>query len=447
MATAKKEEKFQPHDYATYLLSSKKWRSDRNMLFKWVETHWSVINKQEDSEADAYAWLVAKKPSHISPENAKRAVKAACLHLPALDDVALTSVIVPCKNGYVHMPAVGTGAPVLLPANPDLNVRHSLAVSYDASAPSAPLFEKFIRRALPDDDVRGRVQEYIGYTLLPDARHQKAQLWLGEGANGKGVLANVVQKLHGIVAAVQLQRLDGFNLEAIVGSSLIYVDEVPRGKFDEQMVKSLIAGERVPVTRKWQSTISLRLHGKWIVCGNHIPTVTDHSVGFWRRWDLVPFGETIPERERDPLLLDKILFGEMPAVLNWALAGLQRLLDRGGFKPELPHPMADLLHGARTDSNSIQAWMQDVRICLAPGGATPTRKTSIYTHYRDWCIANGLQAFSSTKWLQFLETQYQNRIIQKRQRGKGDKNPDWYINIVFEESLEFASLDLEFCNA
>lgn len=447
MATAKKAEKFQPHDYATALLTSNRWRSDRDMLYQWVGSHWAVIEKIEHSEAAAYAWLVAKQPAHISPENAKRAVRAACLHLPALGDALRTAVIVPCANGYVHMPTVGGGTPVLLPADQDLNIRHSLAVTYDASATSAPLFEKFIERALPFADVRARVQEYIGYTLLPDSRYHKAQLWLGEGANGKGVLANIVQKLHGVVAAVQLQDLDGFNLAHMVGASLIYCDEAPRGRFNEQLVKSLIAGDRVAVKRKYESTISLRLQGKWIVCGNHIPTVTDHSAGFWRRWDLVPFGNTIPERERDPLLLDKILFSEMPAVLNWALAGLQRILDRGDFSPDLPEQMAALLHEARTDANSIQAWMQDVRVCLAPGGATPTRKTDIYAHYRQWCADNGLQAFSSTKWLQFLQTQYANRLIVKRQRGAGDKNPDWYINIVFEESLELASLDLEFCKS
>lgn len=444
MATAKKPEKFQPHDYATTLIRSQNWRSDRHMLYNWTGSHWSIIESREASEAAAYRWLVDKQAANISPENATRAVRAALLFLPPLDDVDKKGVvIVPCRNGYVHLSTIPGADPELRPAEKTLNIRHSLAVEFDASAKSAPVFEKFITRALPIDEVRARVQEYIGYTLLADARFQRAQLWLGDGANGKGVLANIVQQLHGVVAAIRLDDLDGFRLASLVGASLVYCDEAPRGRFNEQLVKSLIGGETVSVNRKYLSSVSLRLQGKWIVLGNHIPTITDHSAGFWRRWDLVPFGNTVPDRERDPLLLEKILLNEMPAILNWALVGLQRVLARGNFDPRLPSPMAVLLNSARSDSNSIQAWLQNVNLALAPSG-TVSRKTRLYAHYRTWCEDNGLQAFSSTKWLQFLEAYFPNRLVLKRQRGSGDKNPDWYLNLIYEDFGPSVTADLTF---
>ena len=43
--------------------------------------------------------------------------------------------------------------------------------------------------------------------MTPDARYQRAQFWLGEGANGKGVLVNIVQALHGRIAAMALDKL------------------------------------------------------------------------------------------------------------------------------------------------------------------------------------------------------------------------------------------------
>jgi putative DNA primase/helicase len=253
-----------------------------------------------------------------------------------------------------------------------------------------------------------------------------------------------VQKLHGVVAAIRLDDLDGFRLASLVGASLVYCDEAPRGRFNEQLVKSLIGGETVPVNRKYLSTVSLRLQGKWVVLGNHVPTITDHSTGFWRRWDLVPFGNTLPESERDPMLLNKIMLTDMPAILNWALTGLRRLLARGNFDPKQPTPMATLLNSARIDSNSIQAWLQDVDLRLAPGGASVSRKTQLYGHYRAWCEDNGLQAFSSMKWYQFLDAHYPNRLILKRQRGVGDKNPDWFINLIYEDSDLCVTADLAF---
>lgn len=424
--------KFQPHDYATHLLTASGWCSDRAMLYRWKGTHWAAVNDTE-ATSDAYHWLVATQPSHVSPENAVRAVKAALMFLPALpdfDNLAHGSVVVPCRNGYVHIPANGAGPVELLPAEPKLGVQHVLRVDFDPLAVKAPLFEAFLARALPWADVRDRVQEYIGYTLLPDTRFQRAQLWLGDGANGKGVLANIVQQLHGAVAAVRLDDLAGFKISGLIGASLVYCDEVPRGRIDEQQIKSLIAGERVQVDRKYQAPISLRLQGKWLALGNHVPAVNDHSTGFWRRWDIVPFGASIPDHERDPMLAEKIIRTELPAILSWAIAGLQRLLARNGFDTNLPAPMQDMLTSAKTESNSVQAWQVDVALVCAD--QLVMRKTQLYAMYKDWCATNGLQAYSSMRWWQHMERFFGDKLLLKRKRGAPDENPDWFCNLLPE---------------
>lgn len=420
--------KFQPHDYATHLARTQIWRSDRGLLYRWQGTHWSALEDTEATSA-AYHHLVVHQPEHVSPENAIRAVRAALMYLPALSQPVTDTVVVPCRNGYVHLSPMG-GAPTLLPPDPELGIQHVLSVDYDQNAPTPSLFNRFLARALPWEDVRQRVQEYIGYTLLSDTRFQKAQLWLGEGANGKGVLANVVQHLHGAVAAAQLDDLAGFKLSALIGASLVYCDEVPKGRINEQLIKSLVAGEKVLVDRKHQAPLSLRLKGKWLVLGNHIPVITDHSTGFWRRWDLVPFGSSVPESERDPTLVDKLVHTELPGVLNWALEGLQRLLARNGFDPTLPQPMESMLRTAKAESNSILSWMQDVELASTPPDMLATRKARLYAAYKAWCAENGMQPFSSMKWWQFLERTFGDALQLKRRREKAGENPDWFCNLI-----------------
>src|SRR5665647_1927621 len=152
---------------------------------------------------------------------------------------------------------------------------------------------------------------------MADARYQRAQLWLGGGANGKDVLVNVVQALHGNIAAVSLDALEGFRLSVLVGASLIYADEVPRARINEQLLKSMIAGEKIQVDRKYRDPVSVFVRGKWLVLGNQLPAITDHTTGFWRRWDVVPFCVTIPEAERDPMLASRIISNELAGVLCW----------------------------------------------------------------------------------------------------------------------------------
>lgn len=65
-----------------------------------------------------------------------------------------------------------------------------------------------------------------------------------------------------------------------VGASLVYVDQVPRKPIDEQRLKSMIAGERIPVDRKYCEPLSIHIRGKWLVLGNPLPAITDHSTDF-----------------------------------------------------------------------------------------------------------------------------------------------------------------------
>jgi len=383
--------RFEPHAYAEELSQSGLFAHDGGVLFRWTGAHWSPID-DEVGEIQAYQWIVGNNREHASAENARKAHRAALLWSNKLPE-ATRDVIIPCLNGYIHASSEGL---VLLPADASLGLRHVLMCEYRSDSSRPKRFMDFIETVLPDEAVRLRVQEYIGYTLTADARHQRAQLWLGGGANGKGVLANIVQALHGKPEAIQLDALEGFKLSVLIGASLIYCDEIPRGRINEQLLKSMIAGERVQVDRKYRDPISIHVRGKWLVLGNHLPTITDHSAGFWRRWDIVPFGVAIPEAKRDPLLSQRIIADELSGVLAWALEGLMRLQTRGAFDPVLPGAMAKVVHEAKSDTNSVQAWFDDCAIVI--GASHEVSKEDVYDHYREWCSRNGLAAMASPRF-------------------------------------------------
>jgi len=285
---------FEPHMYAEHLKSSGDYASDGTILWQWTGTHWKPCEDNE-GKTQAYRWLVQNDPEHISDAYAGQAYAAAVRWVDALPESVTTKVILPVLNGYLHLEGDGF---VLKPHDRAFGLQHVLQCDYTPTAPAPIRFQKFLTRILPHAEVLARVQEYIGYSFLPDARFQRAQLWLGEGANGKGTLANIIQALHHRTAAVQLDALDGFKLAGMVGASLIYCDEAPQRGINEQMLKSLIAGESVMVDRKYLDPLTLRIKAKWLVLANHFPSVTDQSNGFWRRWDIVPFSVVIPEHER-----------------------------------------------------------------------------------------------------------------------------------------------------
>ncbi len=389
--------KFKPIDFAKMLADTGDYATSGGLLYHWCGTHWTAVD-YDSAIRLALEWIVDGEHGVASATNAVLAYKTAMFWLPELA-APTDKTVIPVRNGYLHI----DGGVSLLPHDKTLNLRHVLNCDYVPSAPMPREFGTFLERIQPDADVCSRVQEYIGYTLLPDARFQRAQLWVGSGANGKGTLANILQELHARTAAVQLDRLDGFRLSSMVGASLIYCDETPQRNINEQIIKSLIAGETVQIDRKYRDPISTRITAKWLALANQIPAVSDQSNGFWRRFDIVPFDAEIPASERDPMLASRIIAHELSGVLNWALEGLMRLLARGRFDECVPVAIQRAIRSARIETSSVQAWTDDRSIGLST--SVDTSKTTVYGAYAAWCKSNGMVPDSSPRfWKRLPDT-------------------------------------------
>ena len=62
---------------------------------------------------------------------------------------------------------------------------------------------------------------------------------------------------------------------------------------------------------------------------NNIPSLADLSHGMLRRLMVIPFNRRFTDQDSDPDLFERIWANELPGVLNRALRGYRRLLERG----------------------------------------------------------------------------------------------------------------------
>lgn len=353
------------------------------VIYEWNGNHWSVLDEKY-GEAFALNWLREFAPQSVSRSTARNAWGTLKLDLlNRSPEVKHEGVVIPCQGTYLQINDAGELA--VTPPRKDLYCTYSLSCRYEPDA-QTPIFSAFLNQILPDEQLRNRVQEYVGYTLLSGHRYQCAGMWLGSGANGKGVLSNIVQALHQEVAAIQLDNKSRFGLSGLYRASLIVADELPPVKLDEGRLKSVTAGEAVFIDIKGQSPITTRVRGKLLVLGNNYPVVDDASEGFWRRWEVIPFTVTIPREQRDPKLADRIIRTELAGVLNWAIEGLQRLLRRDGFDPVRPAAMEHAIKTAKMVADDVTGWLAD-RVETVAGPVT-VKKSVVYADYRRWCAAN-----------------------------------------------------------
>lgn len=396
--------------FSHYLLNDidetgRQYREKDGTLYQWTGTHWEAIPIQR-LERTACAWL-----ADHAKDKCNEKVAASCAATVIQRTIPLpeaTHTVIPMLNGYLHIEGERM---TLRPHDETLGVTYCLACAYHNAA-GVDQFLSFITEALPDAEVRAYLQEYAGYTLLPDCRHQLACWLIGGGGNGKSTFAQIMQALHRKPVSMQLDALDGFNLAGLIGASLVYVDETPT-RINEQRLKTLVSGDSVQIDRKYRDPLVIRPTAKWIVSGNALPAISDHSDGFWRRWVIVPFN-TKPKTVQ-PLLGDIIVAEELSGVLNWALEGLRRLLQRGKFPP-LPTALVDAQKTGKQQSNSVSAWLDDSE-AFATDGKLVSRKV-IYGFYSTWCRNNGTKAVSSQKLWERVEQVFGERLKVTKTRTK-----------------------------
>ena len=358
-------------------------------VYLWSSTHWK-LERDEGVERMAHNWLARNAPERCSEKLAASCAATAKLHIKEIPRTR--AGVIPLATGSVEVDELGVRH---RESNRDDGLTYRIECEYDPMA-NREMFDSFLSEALPNREVKDFLQEFAGYTLLPDTRHQLAAWLVGPGGTGKGTFAQIMQALHKQTIALSLDSLDGFKLSGLQSASLVTVDETPQ-RIDEQRLKTLISGDSIQVDRKYRDPLTLRPTAKWIVNGNALPAISDHSSGFWRRWLIFPFN--IVPSKKSPLLAESIIDRELAGVLNWCLSGLVRLLARGEFPP-LPAEMEAAAKQGKQQSNNVAAWLVDCGVETSDNNWLQRR--TVYQLYAGWCTESGTKAVSSAKFFERL---------------------------------------------
>lgn len=116
--------------------------------------------------------------------------------------------------------------------------------------------------------------ELVAYTLLPHARHEKFVILIGNGANGKSVLA-ILQALCGIenVAAVQPSNFDRAFQRAHLDQKLAnIITEIAQGEIiADAELKGITSGEPSTVEHKYGDPFVMYPFATCWFGTNHLP--------------------------------------------------------------------------------------------------------------------------------------------------------------------------------
>lgn len=295
----------------------------------------------------------------------------------------------PCRNGVLHIPTKS-----LLPHTPDIFATSQLPFDYDPDI-TAP---NFIHALEQITDAVDFLQEFAGYALTPEVKHELA-IWLqGPPGSGKSTILTGLQAMlgsrAGLLGLADVER-SRFALANLPGKTLVVSAEQPDSYISaSHTLNAIISGEPITVEQKFKEAITVIPRAKIVWAMNHLPRVNDANNGIMRRVKVIKF-PPLDEGNQDHDLKDKIAL-EGAGILNWALQGLDRLRSRGKF--EIPKSVIEATKEFQEKNDIPALFLEEVgaKIDLLDPQCR-TQAQDLYDRYSEWCKRNGHKPMSSTK--------------------------------------------------
>ena len=297
---------------------------------------------------------------------------------PPLDRVNVLNGILDLESGDLE------------PHSEDFLSPIQINAAWDPEA-ECPAIDRFVQRVFPYD-AHEVLYQLAGLFLTPDSRRQKAVLFLGSGASGKSVATALLRTFlgHWNVSNVPLHDLTegSFSLAELRGKLLNISADVPERDFDDtavfkQIVDGQLATLRAP--RKHRDPIEFQPFTRLLASAARVPQSADNSLGYLRRWLVVPFDTSLNESNLDRTLLDQLTTPEeLSGLLNRAVAEYRQLLESGKLTES--EKMARAKDGFDQESDSTRLFLKE---CVEESSPyEEIDRTVLYGAYKDWCVFN-----------------------------------------------------------
>jgi putative DNA primase/helicase len=413
-------------------------RSHRGTFYRWDGTCWPELEDRA-LRAELYVYLehacyervrgedvelVPWAPSKAKIANVIDALHgathlAASIDPPAWLDADQTtppSEIISMANGLLNV-----RTRELRPQTPRFFAQHSLPFAFDPDAAQPVRWHRFLEELWRDDEQSIKtLAEAIGYILSGATGQQKMVLAVGPKRSGKGTIARVITGLLGAhnVAAPTLSSLtSNFGLAPLIGKPLAIISDARLSSKADNIVAverllSISGEDSLTVDRKFTTAWTGRLPTRFLILTNELPRFADSSGALASRFVLLVLTASFYGRE-DPTLTARLL-EEAPGIFNWALAGLDRLLERGHFLQ--PESASEALQHFEDLGSPVGAFVRDG--CVV-GTGHEIATDLLFEEWKAWCSDEG-RSHPGTKAMFVKDLRAAFPIVQPARRRDGD---------------------------
>ena len=250
---------------------------------------------------------------------------------------------------------------------------------------NTPTMDKIFTEWVGEDYVK-TLYQILAYCLLPDYPLHRLFCFIGSGMNGKSKFLELMRRFIGEenVTSTELDTLIHSRFE-ITRLHKKLVCQMGETNFDElsktSIIKKMTGQDTIGFEYKNKNPFDDYNYAKILIATNNLPTTTDKTLGFYRRWLIIDFPNQFSEA-RD--ILEDIPKEEYNALASKCVYLLKELLEKREFNKEGDIELKTKRYEAHSDF--LQEFINSYTEAVYGSHIT---KADFQKKFDSWCIENG----------------------------------------------------------
>lgn len=312
---------------------------------------------------------------------------------------------------------------------PEDYISFSTGIDYDQNRPyyeypAWPEIEMFIKKVLPDREVRDYFLKHLATNLLGGNTAQKFHILTGSGSNGKSMITNLLAKALGDYACTvpislftQKRKSSGSaapEVARLKGRRFVTMQEPDESiALNTGLMKEITSCEKVYARDLFKSGSEFEIQAKFHLACNDKPKINTTDGGTWRRLVVINFVSKFvlnPVASNEYPLDESIQFKVV--TVEWAtpfLSYMVHLLKEGKGLRKLPAPPKVLEYTSeyRNENDGIAKFISDKIVEIQEGDdIVPIDKTMLRRVFRQWKDENDQKTLSPADMEKRMESQF-----------------------------------------
>jgi P4 family phage/plasmid primase-like protien len=288
----------------------------------------------------------------------------------------------------------------------------TLGFDYDINVRNEETIQ-FVNNILPNKAIRDYVIKKFSECLNGDIPNTYFLMFIGDGANGKSQILNLMKHTMGElgekVEVTLLTRKRNNANEAntekakLINKRFAFLSEPEDGeKINISLLKELTGSEEIVARGLYQDSVSFVMEAKLFLACNELPDIKGEDTALWRRIRVIDFPSRFVDepKESNEFKIDRTLPARMREDITWRQTFFNMLLEIHFTSVPEPKDVQAKTNAYRDNNNEIESWCKENIV-----------------------IQEGFQLLSIDAAMRF----YQKTVITSKEKTKMKDEIDKYI--------------------